>query len=91
MPTPPFTPAKRVALALSGLAYLFAAPFVIAEGIPFTAIWIAVGLGLARQMLLAIAPAERRPSEGHRTDVEPAHGTVETPHRNAPAPIPETS
>ncbi len=51
-----FSATKRIALAVSGLVYIFAAPYVVAEGLPFLALWIVVGFGLARQMLLAIAP-----------------------------------
>lgn len=51
-----FPVAKRLALAFSGIVYIFAAPFVAAEGAPFIALWIMVGFGLFRQMLMAISP-----------------------------------
>lgn len=48
---------KRFALAFSGLVYIFGAPYVVAEGLPFIALWTIVGFGLVRQLILAIAPA----------------------------------
>ena len=48
---------KRIALAFSGLVYIFGAPYVVAEGLPFIALWAIVGFGLVRQLILAIAPA----------------------------------
>lgn len=51
------TIAKRFALAFSGLVYIFGAPYVVAAGLPFIAVWAIVGLGLVRQLILAIAPA----------------------------------
>lgn len=49
--------AKRFALAFSGLVYIFGAPYVLAEGLPFIALWAIVGFGLVRQLILSIAPA----------------------------------
>ncbi len=65
-----FTPAKRVALAAAALMYLVAAPFVVAEGIAFAVFWIVVGIGLVRQMMLALAPAVSRFSRKAQTVAE---------------------
>lgn len=53
---------KRIALAFSGLVYIFGAPYVVAEGLPFIALWAIVGFGLVRQMILAIAPSGFQPA-----------------------------
>jgi hypothetical protein len=87
-----FTPAKRFMLALSGLAYLFSAPFVVAAGLPFTALWIVVGLGLTRQMVMAVAPGWRRSTHVQRRDAGSTAGTTANPPQgDLPARFPEAA
>ncbi len=62
MSNPNFPVTKRIALAFSGLVFIAGAPYVVAEGLPFIALWTVVGFGLLRQMILAIAPSGFRHS-----------------------------
>lgn len=91
MSTNEFTPARRVALAAAGLMYLFAAPFVVAEGIPFSVFWIVVGIGLVRQMILALKPAVSRFSRKRPAVAAAAQPSSVEPRRVAPTRILEAA
>jgi hypothetical protein len=68
---PSITPAKRVALALVAFVYIFASHGALAGGFLLQAVWILLGLGLARLLVVSLLPmglgwrmgrrAERRP------------------------------
>jgi hypothetical protein len=91
MSTNEFTPAKRIGLAAAGLMYLFAAPFVVAEGIPFCVFWIVVGIGLVRQMILALKPVVSRFSRTRSPVAAAAQPNAVEPRRVAPTRILEAA
>ena len=66
MSTSSITPAKRIGLAFSGLVYMFAAPFIVSQGVLLTAFWILVGFGLARQLFVGAGLTHHRWPAGRR-------------------------
>lgn len=50
------TPAKRLAVAVAALGYIFASHDALAGGWVLQAIWIVLGLGLVRALIGSIVP-----------------------------------
>jgi hypothetical protein len=88
MSTSNFSASKRVALAASGMAYMFAAPYVVAWGPIFVALWIVIGVSLAYRMVLAIAPVGFRSPFARHIEMKRDRRIAETPGRIAPVGSP---
>jgi hypothetical protein len=75
---PSITPAKRVALALVAFVYIFASHGALAGGFLLQAVWILLGLGLARLLVVALLPTGlgqrmwRRPERKPEPTVAPS-------------------
>lgn len=45
---------KRFTLAFSGFIYIFGTPYVLFTNLPLITLWIIIGLGLVRQLILTL-------------------------------------
>ena len=80
-----FTPAKRLALAIATLAYIFASHDALAGGFLLQAVWIVLGFGLVRLLIGSAVPAALGWPLGRRVQRAPAQ-IIERPAR-APATL----